>query len=345
MDVNLNIMRIAVIGCGGIGGVVAGVLGSQGADVLCVDVDKKTVARINESGIRLRGKMGTVDAGIKAVQALSDKEGKFDIIVIAVKSMYLKNVFECNKDFLSKDGLILTLQNGIKILDIVKDFPQVKTIAGAVGYNSQLCENGQYEVTTKGGITIGNLTTGSDEDLLRVKNIFAPGVLIDINRNTEGVLWAKLLIVLGVTGLGGCAALRSGKLLRLKVARQLYYQVVTEGVYVSKKLGIRLEKFGGINPSKFSNQEEGYPLFVRYIFLKLIGILRPNVRSNIDVDLERGRRTEVDFINGAVVKAGKSLGIDTPVNREIVKVVKEIEQGNRNMDKENLREIYKIYRK
>jgi 2-dehydropantoate 2-reductase len=336
-------MRITVIGCGGIGGVVAGILGSQGSDVLCVDVDKTTVRRINESGIELHGKMGEVEAGIKAVGLLSDEEGKFDLIVIAVKSMYLKEVFEHYKDFLSKDGFILTLQNGIEILEIVKDFQEVKTIAGAVGYNSQIDENGEYNVTAKGGITIGNLTTGSDEDLIRLKKIFDPGIMMDINRNITGVLWSKLLVVLGVTGLGGCTGLRLGPLLMRKKARRLFYQVVTEGVSVSKELGIELEKFGRvINPKKFGNNKEGYPLFVRFLILNVIVIMRWNIKSNIQVDIELGRRTEVDFINGAVVKAGKALGIDTPVNQEIVRMVKEIEQDNRNMSPRNLREIFEL---
>lgn len=332
-------MRIAVIGCGGIGGVVAGILGSQGSDVLCVDVDKETVRRINESGITLQGKKGKVIARVRAVCSLDEVGGTFDIIVITVKSMVLRAVFEHGKDFLSADGFILTLQNGIEILEIVNHFPKVKTIAGAVGYNSQMHEAGVYFVTTQGGITIGNLTTGSDEDLLRLKKIFKPGIKVDNNRNITGVLWSKLLIVCGVTGLGGCAGLRLGALLRSKIARQLFYRVVTEGVSITKKLNIQLEKFGGVSPEKFGNHKEGYPLFLRYLFLKIIGIKRQNIKANIQQDIERGNRTEVDFLNGAVVKAGMALGIDTPVNREIVRVVKEIENGNRKMGIKNLRDI------
>ncbi len=336
-------MRIAVIGCGGIGGVVAGILGSQESDVLCVDINKDTVKRINDRGIRLYGKKGNINTSVRAVSSIGDEEGEFDVIVITVKSMVLRDVFELNKDHLSNDGLILTLQNGIEILDIVKDFPDVKTVAGAVGYNSQIDEKGEYIVTAQGGITIGNLTTGSDEDLLRLKNIFEPGILIDINRNITGVLWSKLLIVCGVTGLGGCSGLRLGELLGHREARQLFYRVVTEGASVSKKLGIQLEKFGrAINPEKFGDHKGGYPIFARYLLLKLIGITRQNIKAGIILDIERGNRTEVDFINGAVVKAGMALGIDTTVNREIVRVVKEIEQGNRRMTKGNLLEIMEL---
>ncbi len=338
-------MKIAVIGCGGIGGVVAGVLGSQGLDVLCVDINKDTVGRINDCGIELHGKMGNVRAGVRAAPVLSNGEGKFDIIVIAVKSMYLKNVFEHEKDFLSKDGLILTLQNGIEILEIVKDFPEVKTIAGAVWYNSQMDENGQYFVTAKGGITIGNLTTGTEEDLLNVKNIFDPGIKIDINRNITGVLWSKLLIVCGVTGLGGCSGLLLGELLQNRTARKLFYRVVTEGVSVLRKLGIHPEKIGDlikINPEKFGNQKGSHNLFMRYFLLKMKGVKSRDIKSNIQQSLERGEKTEVDFINGAIVKAGGELGIDTTVNREIVRVVKELELRKRKMCIENLLEIEKL---
>jgi 2-dehydropantoate 2-reductase len=352
-----NIMRIAVIGCGGVGGVAAGVLGSQMPGVVCADIDQEIVSRINEHGIilrgkKLRGKKRNLKSRVSAVKNLADQDtaypglgeenSKFDIIIITVKSMVLRKVFEQAKNFLSEDGLILTLQNGIEILEIVKDFPGVKTVAGAVGYNAQMYKKGEREVkgecnvTARGGIEIGNLTTGSEEDLLKIKKIFEPGIKIDISNNIIGTLWSKLLIVCGITGLGGCSGLPVGGLLRRRVARHLFYSIVTEGFLIAERLNIHLEKFGPVNPGKFGNHKDAYSPFMRYLLLKLIGTSRRKIKSNFTVDIERGNTTEVDFINGAVVKAGIALNIDTPVNSEIVRVTKEIEKRIKKVIPENL---------
>lgn len=334
-------MKIAVVGCGGNGGVVAGVLAAKKADVVCIDLNEEVVRQINDRGIHLQGKKGCFTARARAFTHFSREWGKFDIIVLGVKSMALKHVFMEARDYVSENGFILTLQNGIVILEIVEEFPDVKVVAGAVGYNSIMADHGKYLVTSNGGITAGSLASGTMEDILLLKSVLEPGIKIKTTRNIVGVLWSKLIIVCGVTGLGGVSGLLAGELLRYKVARKLFYQIVTEGACVAKRLGVNLEKVGGaINPEKFGTHKEGYPLFLRYLLLKIIGIKYKNLRGNIHQDLERGVNTEVDFINGEVVKIGDRLGIDTPVNTAIVKMVKEIEGKKRQMSVRNLHTIW-----
>lgn len=334
-------MKIAVVGCGGNGGVVAGVLTAKKLDVVCIDLNEEVVRQINDRGIHLQGKKGCFTAGAKAFTHFTREMGKFDIIVLGVKSMVLRQVFLEARDYVSENGFILTLQNGIGILEIAEEFPDVKVVAGAVGYNSIMVGHGKYFVTSNGGITAGSLAAATMDDILLLKSVLEPEIVIEMNRNIVGVLWSKLLIVCGVTGMGGVSGLLVGKLLRYKVARKLFYQVVTEGANVANELGVKLEKLGGaINPEKFSTNKEGYPLFIRYLVLKIIGIKFRNLKSNIHQDIERGAKTEVDFINGEAVKIGDRLGIDTPVNRAIVKVVKEIEEQKRQMSVQNLHGIW-----
>jgi 2-dehydropantoate 2-reductase len=334
-------MKIAVVGCGGIGGVVCAVLASKGADVICIEANEEYAEKINQRGVKLEGKKGPFNEKIKAYAGFSSGLGKLDVIVIAVKSSALRSVFATAKDYLSDNGFILTLQNGLEIINIIKDYPSERVVGGAVEYNSIMRDYGDYLVTANGGVVIGCLQGVPFESLQGVKSIFGKKIKISITENIVGVLWSKLLIVCGVTGLGGISSLRTGKLLHNRVARKLFYKSAIEGREVAERSGVQLEPFSGIRPDKFADSEESYPLIIRWLFLMIAGIKRRNLVSNIQLDLERGSKTEVDWLNGAVVRAGEKYGIETPVNREIVKMVKEIEGHKREMSPGNLREIWK----
>jgi len=334
-------MRIAVIGCGGIGGVIAGVLVLHRLSVCCFEADERILQHLKDRGFHIQGKKGDFQAKAAIYPALKEFKEVFDVIIIAVKSGNLRSVFVEAKERLCKNGFIMTIQNGIEVLGLGEEFQGVKIVAGAVGYNSVMLDYGEYYVTSEGGITVGSLNRAEREDLFLLKNIFEPHIKIDISENIPGVLWAKLIIVCGVTGLGGAAGLLAGELLGYKVARKLFYAVATEGSLLAEKLGIRLEKFGGgINPERFGNHKKGYPLFLRFLLLKIVGIKYRGLKSNIFHSIEKGKKTEVDFINGALVRMGEKAGFPTPVNSVLVHVIKEIEAGERKMDVQNLYDIW-----
>jgi len=333
-------MRIALIGCGGIGGIVAGCLALKGLDIVCIEVNRECADRISEKGIHITGKKGEFRTDIRARAGFDGKSGGFDLIIIAVKNNVLRTVFSEAKKHLDPGGIIVTLQNGVEVISIYEENPDIEIVAGAVGYNSVMISHGEYFVTSDGGITFGSLRTESHRDLSFLKDLFEPMIEVTLADNIGGVLWAKLLIVCGVTGLGGVAGVRTGELLREKVARRLFYEIVTEGAAVAERLGVKVEKFGGaINPVKFGNIG-GYPLFIRYILLKIVGLKYRDLKSNIHHSIDRGEKTEVDYINGAVVKHAERLGVAVPVNAMVVKMVKEIEEGKRKMGPDNLYEIY-----
>jgi 2-dehydropantoate 2-reductase len=335
-------MRIAVVGCGGIGGVVAATLATKGMNVTCVEIVEPLLKALQKEGIHLFGRKGRISVRVRAIRTLSEDGGSFDVVVIAVKSNVLSSVFRDAKEHLCDSGCILTLQNGLEVLSVCKGSPAVKLIAGAVGYNAVMTEPAHYLVTSNGGITIGNLTCATRDDLFMVKSSFEPAIPVYISENIRGVLWAKLLIVCGVTGLGGISGLRLGKLLRRRTARKLFYRIVTEGARAAQGREVKIEKFkGSINPERFSDLQGGYPLLVRWILLMIVGVKYRKLKSSILQDLERGKKTEVDFLNGKIVRVGKEFGQHTPVNEKIVEAVKEIEHGKRELSPKNLREIWR----
>lgn len=333
-------MKVAVCGCGGIGGVVAGVLGRNRHDVVCIEANREYADRLSANGINLTGKKGELHTPVRAYAGFGSEKGQYDLIVIAVKSDALRSVFVKSREQLAPEGFILTLQNGLEPLRLCDEFSETRVAGGAVGYNSIMLEYGRYLVTAEGGITVGNLSNCSDSDLGRLKEIFEPVIEIATTENIRGVLWAKLLIVCGITGLGGAAGMLVGELMKQRVARRLFYHIVTEGTLVAKSLGVKMEKFGGLLPEKFGVHRGSHPVFFRYILLKIVGRKKGELKSNIHHSIEKRQRTEVDYLNGEIVRRGEEAGVPTPVNREVVRIVKEIEAKKRRMTVQNLEEIW-----
>ncbi len=339
-------MKVAVVGCGGNGGVVAASLAKNRHSPFCIEKGEEIAGALNEGGLQLCGKKGKFHFQIRAFPRFSEEMGTFDIIFLGVKSNVLEAVFEEARGYLCESGFIVTIQNGLEVLSIAEKYPDTRIVAGAVGYNAVAKEIGRIRVTAKGGITFGTLNNASEDDLFLLKGLLEPMIPVDFTDDTRGVLCTKLLIVCGATGLGGVAGLRVGKLLRFPVARRLFYGMATEGSLLAEKLNIQLVKLsGGINPEKFGNHQRGLPLPIRWLLLKIAGIKYRNLKSNIHVDLERGNKTEVDYINGAIVREGERIGFDTPANSLVVKMVKEIEEGRREMGPDNLFEMWNAFKR
>jgi 2-dehydropantoate 2-reductase len=339
-------MKVAVIGCGGNGGVVAASLAKNRHSPFCIEKGEKIARVLNERGLQLFGKKGKFHFHIRAFPRFSEEMGIFDIIFLGVKSNVLGSVFEEARNYLGESGFIVTIQNGLEILTIAEKFPNTKIVAGAVGYNAWAEEIGKIHVTAQGGITFGIINNAGENDLSLLKSLLEPLITVHTSENTLGLLWTKLLIVCGATGLGGVAGLRVGKLLSYPVARRLFYGMATEGSLLSERLNIKLLKLpGGINPEKFGNHRRGLPLPIRWLILKQAGGKFKHLKSGIQVDLERGNKTEVDYINGAIVREGERVGFDTPVNSLVVRMVKEIEEGHREMGPDNLFEMWNILKR
>ncbi|GEM_PF-728971 len=334
-------MNLALVGCGGNGGVIAASLAQNRPSPVCIDKNREIVDAINQNGLQLHGKKGKHHVQIEAFPGFSEEMGTFDAIILGVKSNVLEAVFKEARNYLCESGFIVTIQNGLEILSIAKKHPDTRVVAGAVGYNAVHEEIGSIFVTAEGGITFGTLNNAGEHDLSLLKELLPPMIPVHTHENTVGVLWTKLLIVCGATGLSGVAGLRVGELLLYPVARKLFYGMATEGSLLAEKLGIQLVKLHGApNPEKFGNHKRGSPLPIRWLLLKLAGIKFKDLKSGIQVDIERGSKTEVKYINGAIVQEGERIGIDAPINRLVVKMVKEIEEGRRKMSPDNLFEMW-----
>jgi 2-dehydropantoate 2-reductase len=151
-----------------------------------------------------------------------------------------------------------------------------------------------------------------------------------------GHLYAKLIINSCITSLGAICGLYLGEMLAKKKVRKIFIEIIREAVLVADKMNIRLEIFGdNLDFNKYIKGNNFIAELRRHIFIMVIGFRYRKLKSSSLQSLERGKPTEVDYLNGYVVRNGEKLKIDVPVNKAIVRIIHEIEQKKRKISYDN----------
>ncbi len=335
---------IAIAGCGAIGGIIGGFVWDK-EDTVLICKNPEITQAIRTHGLYVKGVRGNWRFTPRAYANFSDQREKFDIIILTMKATAVYDAAKDALNYLKPDGFMVTFQNGIvedKLLEIV---PEEKLIGGIVGFGGTLLSPGVVEMTSRGELIIGERNgkvTERVKELQRILNYVTP---TRISENIWGAKYSKLLINACITTMGAVSGLYLGEMLRRKEFRKIFGEIIYEGVKVAQARGIKLEKISGVPIDKLAPSENDrkkgftFSRFLKDTIIRAIGWRFRRLKSSSLQSLERGRKTEVDFINGTIVKYGKEAGVPTPVNEKIVKMVHEIEDGIRKISPENLEEL------
>jgi 2-dehydropantoate 2-reductase len=304
-------MRIVIVGPGALGCLLAGFLKIRTReDVWLLDNDPERARKIRESGIKIEGISGNFDTKIDIASSPKDIPA-CDLIVICVKSYSTEEACREIKDIVSEGTYILTLQNGIGNVQILNDyFGAERIIAGITNHGSTLLGAGHVRHAGRADTIIGN----SEGKVLGIMKEIAAlltkaGFETKISKDIDSVIWGKLIINVGINALTAITRLNNGRLTEFEETRSLLRAAVQEAARIVKRKRIRLSYDDPIQK-------------VESVCKATAG----NVSSMLQ-DVLRKKRTEIEFINGAIVRQGKSLGIPTPVNEVLTNLVKTIESS------------------
>lgn len=333
--------RIAVVGGGGIGGITAAYLKDASFDVTLYDIDEDHVEHINKNGLVIDGVRGKKTVMIPAVTSLT---GTFDIFLLSVKSLHTVDALNTIQDHMSSSSVVVSLQNGINEEIISEKIGEKQTIGCVVGWGATNLGPGHLSQSSKGKFIIGRLDGTVDPQLEEVKNILGNVTETVITDNILGHLWSKLLINCCIATIGVCFAADVKKLVSNKKIIPTMVGLTEELVRVAEYAEIRLEKFEDVlDMGLFRiNDFDDYKRAVA--IMKLAGRQHKGIKSSMWQDVEKGRRTEIDHINGYVEKKAVELGISTPMNKALIQLVKDIEQGKRKPSEENVEVLYETVR-
>jgi 2-dehydropantoate 2-reductase len=305
-------MKIAVMGAGAMGSLFGGLLAEAGEDVTLIEVWKEHVDALNARGLRITGISGerTIE-----VNSTTDpgKVGPVDLVIIFVKSYDTAEAARDALPMVSDETVFLSLQNGLGNIDkIAEAAGRKRIIRGVTAQGSTMMGPGEIYHAGQGLTVIGEPDETSTERVERIAKAFKhAGIHTKISSNIMGALWSKVLVNVGINPLTALTGLRNGELLDHPEIRQVMRRAVEEATMVAQSLGIEME---------FDNPVE-----------KVYEVAEATAanRSSMLQDVERGRKTEIDALNGAIVELGRLIGVDTPVNYTLVTAVKGLESVRR----------------
>jgi len=326
-------MRSILIGAGQVGGIIGGRLVRAGYDLILCDADSEHVQAIRATGLRVDL---PDDSFIVKPQILfpSEVSGKFDLVMIAVRSEGTKDVLDSLASHLTDDAVVVSLQNGMNLPLVADRVGADRAIGAVVRMRSIKIAPGHVRTYQNGYLYIGHIhgqRTAQLEALHDMLNSVMPTKIAD---NLYGVMWSKLTFT-SMRMLSWIADEKMPAIWKSEANRRLFAQFITEIVTVGEAAGARLEKLAEYDPNDFHPSRS---------LAQRMATVEEMARSWKDEKetgggLKRGEKTEVDGIIGAVIREGERLGVATPLCRAALKVYLEIENRQRMIGMRNYGEL------
>lgn len=331
--------KIAVIGAGGVGGITGALLAQAGYDVEIVCKHQEIVDLAKSSGMHIMGMRGEHYVRMNAVKNIKELSGKKDIVFHATKATDMIDSAKELIPFLNKDSVVVSLQNGICEDALAAILGRDIVIGCVVGWGATMHSPGNLEMTSKGEFVIGNIENKPDIRLPLIRDILSSVLPVKISENIIGYLYSKLIINSCITSLGAVCGLHLGEMLKMKNIRVIFIAIMREAMKVADAMKIKVEPYRGILDYNMLVGRDNF-IFnqLAHLMIKIVGMKFRLLKSSMLQSLERGRKTEIDFLNGYICENGRKYNVPTPVNDAIVKIIKEIEAGKREISLKNFEE-------
>ncbi len=346
--------RIAIVGAGALGGYVGGNLAHHGHDVTLIDPWPENVETIRTKGLELDGLTPEERFTVKGVKILHLTEVQslarkpVDVAMVAMKSYDTAWATMLIKPYLSQQGFVVSLQNCLNeetIANIVGWGRTVGVVASLISVD--LFEAGRIRRTIpKGGDKHTVFRVGEPHGRIteRVEELVGWFAQIDSSKATTnlwGERWTKLVQNGMGNGVTAATGMTSGNCLRNDIVRRLQIKLAGEAVRVGQALGYQLEKIRGFEADVFARAAEGDAAALAQIEPTLIPQEGANPRGAIQrpsmaQDMIKGRRTEIDAMNGYIAAKGAEVGVPAPNHAMLTEIVTRVERGELKQSPANL---------
>ena len=303
-------MKIYFLGAGALGCAIGGTLAKAGSDVTLIDRYQAHVDAINRDGLRMKD--GDAEHVVR-VKAAVDCQGlpPADLIIVLVKSFHTRDAILSAKAVVGEHTAVMSLQNGLGHEDILAEaVGPSHVLAGKTYVGGVLLGPGHIIAGTRDKRTIiGELDGTISKRVTAIAEEFERAELpTTVSDNIMGTMWDKLLINVATGALSGVTGLPYGGLYAVPEIEACALAAVSEAMAVARAAGIKL------------SIQEPHDAWV----MAAEG-LPAEFRTSMLQSLDKGSATEIDFINGAVVRAGQHRNVPTPVNQVLVAAIKGIE--------------------
>lgn len=336
--------KIAMIGAGAIGGITAAFIQLAGRDLEIVCKHQDLVDKISNQGIHVTGIKGEYRVKLRAVKTIAHLSGPQDLVFLATKGTDCIAAARDLLPFLKPESMVVSLQNGICEHALAQVLGKERVIGCVVGWGASYNAPGELEVTSHGEFIIGRIDHTADHRLPPIRILLDAVQPTRISNNIMGELYAKLIVNACINSLGVIGGVRLGRLLADKRMRTVFIAIMREAMAVAAAMQINVEPAGGgkLDYDAFLKSRGPLADLKRHLTIRMIGFKYRKIKSSSLQSIERGRRTEIDFLNGYICDRGKAHGVPTPVNDAVRAMVLEIEAGQRQMTLDNVNALLSV---
>ncbi len=301
-------MRIAIVGSGAMGSTFGGLLTAAGEEVWLLDPWREHVDAMRSGGLRLTSPKSDQIIQVKATPDVGDI-GQVDLVIVFVKSMHTTEAVRGATSLVGSGTIFLSLQNGLGNFEAIGSIVGIERVLVGVTYRgAKVLKPGHVYNTGSGEVVIGELDGKRTERLERVADALnRAGIETSISTNVIETIWRKVMVNVCVSALAAVTGLKTRELAEVTPAPVLMRLLLDEAVRIAAASGVLL--------------------LADELYEKALAVFRAQGenKASMLVDIEQGRRTEIDSINGAVVREARKRGLECPYNETLTLLVKVLE--------------------
>ncbi len=304
-------MRIGVLGAGSIGTLFGSLLFESGNDVVLYNRNQAIVSAVRKRGVRLVQPDGRTVRSKTPIEVPPRTLRGYDLVIVTVKAYDSQTIAGKYSGTIGKDCSILTIQNGLGNFEALsRGLGAGKVLAGSTSEAALTLEPGVIAHTGRGKTWVGEFDgreSGRVEEI--VKEIRGIGLSVELTGNIRGVLWGKAIVNSAINPVTALTRLRNGEVRRVKGLLSLMERTIGEGESVARAENVKLQPLS--------------PL------LSMNRILRATAenRSSMLQDVELGRRTEIEQLNGVIVKTARRAGVLAPTSEILLGLVRALQSS------------------
>jgi 2-dehydropantoate 2-reductase len=273
--------------------------------------------------------------------------GEYDIIFLLTKQQSNAEVIQFLLPFLGADGVVCTLQNGVPEPELAAAAGPARILGGTVEWGAEMTSPGICLLTSPPGncsFRLGGLPGLNDSRLRQAKEILELMCPTFIDQNFVGVRWAKLLINASFSGMSVVLGCTFGQVADNRRAREVLQMVMKECIDTAAASGVAIESVQGTNIAAVFGFSGPIKKWVAFHLIPFAIRKHRDVTASMLQDIQKGKKTEVDAINGVVCETAQKVNVATPYNQMVVRIVHEFEEGNGRPGFENLARFDEINR-
>jgi 2-dehydropantoate 2-reductase len=323
-------MKIAVIGAGAIGSLVAGYLKLQGEDIYLVG-RSDAVKAVSEKGLKISGARGDFKVDISIFEMLVSKP---ELLILATKTQDIESALKNNLSLL-KDSVILTTQNGVQAERITAGLlPKNNILSSIVMFGATYLEAGKVIHNFEGSWILGNLFSEvSDPRIVSISMVLDKAFPAVISEDISGMKYLKIFVnanncIPAILGISMQEAFGDPQISRISVA------IWREGFQIISKAGIKLVSLTGFPLENVTRLISLPPEEAAKVFSGIMSKLsRDPLYGSILQSIKRGRLSEIDYINGEFVSLAQKCRLSAGLNKKLVEMVHQVEKTGRFFSK------------